>query len=361
MTIILIIVMGLSAYFFRGLSVTLKNLLSDQFISLAHGNGGRLMRELIEQLFARHLKNDLLDTATDAAFIPLNLEGGEVVITTDGFTVEPLEFPGGTIGSLAVHGTVNDLAVSGATPLYLTLNAFIEEGLEMALLNRIVQSMAKACQECGVKIVAGDTKVLRRGQGGGVYFATTGIGQRSPTLNLGIKQIKPGDLILLSGTAGDHGTAVMLAREQFGLSGTLKSDAASVLPITQTLIKYPGLRFMRDPTRGGIATIAHEIAQASQTTVRFYESKIPVNESVRTVAEMLGYDPLYMACEGRVLAVIDPLEAEQALQDLHGLGYHEAAIIGRIEKGPAYALIETLLGGERILQELEEDPLPRIC
>ena len=162
----------------------------------------------------------------------------------------------------------------------------------MALLNRIVQSMAKACQECGVKIVAGDTKVLRRGQGGGVYFATTGIGQRSPTLNLGIKQIKPGDLILLSRTAGDHGTAVMLAREQFGLSGTLMSDAASVLPITQALIKYPGLRFMRDPTRGGIATIAHEIAQASQTTVRFYERKIPVNESVKAVAEMLGYDPL---------------------------------------------------------------------
>ena len=231
----------------------------------------------------------------------------------------------------------------------------------MALLNRIVQSMAKACQECGVKIVAGDTKVLRRGQGGGVYFATTGIGQRSPTLNLGIKQIKPGDLILLSRTAGDHGTAVMLAREQFGLSGTLMSDAASVLPITQALIKYPGLRFMRDPTRGGIATIAHEIAQASQTTVRFYERKIPVNESVKAVAEMLGYDPLYMACEGRVLAVIEPLEAKQALQDLHDLGYHEAASIGRIESGAAYALIETLLGGERILQELEEDPLPRIC
>jgi hydrogenase expression/formation protein HypE len=353
--------MGWHVYSIRGLSVTLNNLLSDHFIRLAHGNGGRLMRELIEQLFARHLKNDLLDTETDAAFIPLNLEAGEVIITTDGFTVEPLEFPGGTIGSLAVHGTVNDLAVSGATPLYLTLNAFVEEGLEIALLDRIVQSMAKACQACGVKIVAGDTKVLKRGQGGGVYFATTGIGQRSPTLNLGIKQIKPGDLILLSGTAGDHGTAVMLAREQFGLSGTLMSDAASVLPITQALIKYPGLRFMRDPTRGGIATIAHEIAQASQTTVRFYERKIPVNESVKAVAEMLGYDPLYMACEGRVLAVIEPLEAKQALQDLHDLGYHEAAIIGRIESGAAYALIETLLGGERILQELEEDPLPRIC
>jgi len=333
----------------------------DTHISLAHGNGGRLMRELIEQLFARHLKNDLLDTRTDAALIPLDLNAGDVVMTTDGFTVEPLEFPGGNIGSLAVHGTVNDLAVSGARPLYLTLNAFIEEGLEIALLDRIVQSMAETCQECGVKIVAGDTKVLRRGQGGGIYFATTGIGMRNPDIRLGMDQIKPGDAILLSGTAGDHGTAVMLAREQFGLSGTLKSDAASVFPITQALIETPGLRFMRDPTRGGIATIAHEIAQATHHAVRFYENKIPVNDQVRTVAEMLGYDPLYMACEGRVLAVIDADFADAAIQNMHNSGYPDAAIIGRIETGYAYALIETELGGERILQELEEDPLPRIC
>jgi hydrogenase expression/formation protein HypE len=333
----------------------------DTHISLAHGNGGRLMRELIDQLFARHLKNDLLDTRTDAALIPLDLNAGDVVITTDGFTVEPLEFPGGNIGSLAVHGTVNDLAVSGAIPLYLTLNAFIEEGLEIALLDRIVQGMAKTCQECGVKIVAGDTKVLRRGQGGGIYFATTGIGMRAQHILLGLDQIKPGDVILLSGTAGDHGTAVMLAREQFGLSGSLKSDAASVIPITQALLAMPGLRFMRDPTRGGIATIAHEIAQATNNAVRFYENKIPINDQVRTVAEMLGYDPLYMACEGRVLAVIDAAYAETAIQNLHNSGYLDAAIIGRIETGYAHALIETELGGERILQELEEDPLPRIC
>lgn len=333
----------------------------DTHISLAHGNGGRLMRELIDQLFARHLKNDLLDTRTDAALIPIDLDAGAVVITTDGFTVEPLEFPGGNIGSLAVHGTVNDLAVSGARPLYLTLNAFVEEGLEIALLDRIVQSMAKACKECCVKIVAGDTKVLRRGQGGGIYFATTGIGIRDRYSNLGIDQIKAGDAILLSGTAGDHGTAVMLAREQFGLSGSLKSDAASVFPITQALIQTPGLRFMRDPTRGGIATIAHEIAQATNNAVRFYENKIPINDQVRTVAEMLGYDPLYMACEGRVLAVIDTAYAEAAIQNLHKSDYLDAAIIGRIEAGYPHALIETVFGGERILQELEEDPLPRIC
>ena len=333
----------------------------DTHISLAHGNGGRLMRELIDQLFARHLKNDLLDTRTDAALIPLDLNAGAVVVTTDGFTVEPLEFPGGNIGSLAVHGTVNDLAVSGAKPLYLTLNAFIEEGLEIALLDRIVQSMAQACRDCGVKIVAGDTKVLKRGQGGGIYFATTGIGIRDPGLQLGIDQIKPGDAIVLSGTAGDHGTAVMLAREQFGLSGSLQSDAASVVPITEALLATPGLRFMRDPTRGGIATIAHEIAQATNNAVRFYETSIPINEQVRAVAEMLGYDPLYMACEGRVLAVIDAAYAGTAIQNLHHSGFLDAAIIGRIEAGYAHALIETELGGERILQELEEDPLPRIC
>ena len=335
--------------------------LSDLYISLAHGNGGRLMRELIEQLFARHLKNDLLDISTDAACIPLDIEAGVVVMTTDGFTVEPLEFPGGDIGSLAVHGTVNDLAVSGAIPLYLTVNAFIEEGLEIAQLDRIVQSMAKACHECGVKIVAGDTKVLKRGQGGGIYFATTGIGQRSSSLNLGMKKIKSGDVILLSGTAGDHGAAVMLAREQFGLSGNLQSDATSVLPITQCLSKLPGLRFMRDPTRGGVATIAHEIARATDKTVRFYESLIPINDQVKVVSEILGYDPLYMACEGRVLAVIDAAYAEMAVEKLHALGFTDAIVMGRIENGPAYAMIETLLGGERILQELEDDPLPRIC
>ena len=205
-----------------------NNNVLDTNIRLAHGNGGRLMRELIEQIFAKHLKNDLLDTRTDAALLPLDLTRGELVISTDGFTVEPLEFPGGDIGSLAIHGTVNDLAVSGAKPLYLTLNAFIEEGLEIALLDRVMLSMAKACTECGVKIVAGDTKVLRRGQGGGIYFATTGVGVRKTNLALGLGYIKPGDAVLLSGSAGDHGTAIMLAREQFGLSGILLSEAASV-------------------------------------------------------------------------------------------------------------------------------------
>lgn len=336
-------------------------LLPDTHISLAHGNGGRLMRELIEALFARHLQNDLLDTQVDAATLPLATDAGQLMMTTDGFTVEPLEFPGGNIGSLAIHGTVNDLAVSGAIPQYLSLNAFIEEGLEVALLDRILAGMAAACRESQVSIVAGDTKVLKRGQGGGIYFAVSGIGLRRPQLQLGLDRIQPGDVLIVSGPVGDHGTAVLLAREQFGLSGELQSDSASVLPICQALSELPGLRFMRDPTRGGLATVAHEIAIASQTSVRLQETAIPVREQVKMVCEILGYDPLYLACEGRVVAVIARENAVQAVQSLQALGHADAAIIGSIETGKPTVILATEIGGERILQELEDDPLPRIC
>lgn len=343
------------------LPMTSSSAFSDTHIALAHGNGGRLMRELIESLFAHHLDNELLDTNVDAARIPLEIGNGEIMITTDGFTVDPLEFPGGNIGSLAVHGTVNDLAVSGARPLYLTLNAFIEEGLEVALLDRVLASMATACRESNVKVVAGDTKVLRRGQGGGIYFAVTGVGLRSSNLKLGMDRIRPGDAILVSGAMGDHGTAVLLAREQFGLSGELQSDSASVLPITQALSDFPGLRFMRDPTRGGLATVAHEIAHATGHSVRLQQACIPVQDPVRMVCDILGYDPLYLACEGQVVAVVEQASASQAMERLHGLGYHDAAVIGAVENGKAMVILETEIGGERILQELEDDPLPRIC
>ena len=337
--------------------------LQDEFITLAHGNGGRYMRELIDHLFAHHLNNGSLDTTVDAARLPVDLATGnlELMATTDGFTVEPLEFPGGNIGSLAVHGTVNDLAVSGATPLYLTLNAFIEEGLDVALLERILAGMAQACRDCGVRVVAGDTKVVRRGQGGGIYLATTGIGVRPKSLRLGLELCQPGDKILVSGSVGDHGTAVMLAREQFGLRGDLQSDAASVLPITQALQEMPGLRFMRDPTRGGIATVAHEIARGVSATIRLFEAKIPVREPVRAVCEMLGYDPYFLACEGRVVAVLPPESAEAALALLHGKGYTDASLVGEVHAGPPRLVLETRLGGERVLEELEDDPLPRIC
>jgi hydrogenase expression/formation protein HypE len=334
---------------------------TDTHIALAHGNGGRFMRELIETVFARHLKNEFLNTQVDAALLSIDIGSGEIMVTTDGFTVEPLEFPGGNIGSLAVHGTVNDLAVSGATPLYLTLSAFIEEGLEIALLDRILESMAQACRDSNVHVVAGDTKVLRRGQGGGIYFAMTGIGVRSSKVSLGVDQICPGDSILLSGSVGDHGTAILLAREQFGLSGDIKSDSASVFPITQALLGIPGLRFMRDPTRGGIATVAHEIAHATGASLHLKETSIPVRDPVRAVCDMLGYDPLYLASEGRVVAVLDSANAELALNQLKGLGYSDAAIIGTVKSGGAQVILETDLGGMRILAELEDDPLPRIC
>ena len=333
--------------------------MQDTHISLAHGNGGRYMRELIEEVFARYLANPSLDVQADA--VPIALNGSDIMFTTDGFTVQPLEFPGGNIGSLAVHGTTNDLAVAGAIPKYLSLNAFIEEGLEIETLERIIKSLAETAAAIGVKVVAGDTKVLRRGEGGGLYLATTGIGIRNGHV-LSIKNIRDGDAIIVSGPVGDHGIAVMLAREEFGLRGDIQSDAASVLNLTQSAHKYKGLRFMRDPTRGGIATVCTEIQRATTMGVRLWQDKLPVRDPVQSVCDMLGYDPMYLACEGRVVAVVDPDEAQALLETWHGLeeGYG-AAIIGRIDSSMHHVLMETDIGGERILEELEDDPLPRIC
>jgi len=334
--------------------------MDDTHISLAHGNGGHYMRELIEEIFARHLANPLLNVNVDAAALPAL--DGELMVTADGFTVQPLEFPGGTIGSLAVHGTVNDLAVSGATPHYLTLSAFIEEGFEIAQLERIVISLADAAREANVAVVAGDTKVVRRGEGGGLYLSATGIGVRQRHLKLGLDRIRPGDAVLVSGPVGDHGIAVMLAREQFGLHGELLSDAASVLPLTQALLPLGGLRFMRDPTRGGLATVAHEICRATKLQVRLHQPAIPVREQVMAVCEILGYDPMYLACEGRVVTVIEASQANDALARWQALPQgRDAAIIGSISTGRAQVVLETELGGERMLEELEDDPLPRIC
>ncbi|BAU48748.1 hydrogenase expression protein HypE [Sulfurifustis variabilis] len=329
-------------------------------VTLAHGNGGRFMRELIERVFARHLANPLLDVQADA--VPLPAIDGEMVFTTDGFTVQPLEFPGGDIGSLAIHGTVNDLSVAGARPLYLALNAFIEEGLEIAQLERIAASLARAAREAGVQVVAGDTKVVRRGEGGGLYLATTGVGVRARGLRLGMDAIRAGDAVLVSGPIGDHGIAVMFAREQFGLRGDLQSDAASVYPLTSALLDGPGVRFMRDPTRGGLAMIANEICRATGLTVRLREPAIPVRNPVRSVCDMLGYDPMYLACEGRVVAVVDPERVESALAAWRRLpSGRDSVLIGRIEAGKPHVVLETELGGERLIEELEDDPLPRIC
>lgn len=336
-------------------------MMKDRYVTLAHGNGGWFMRKLIDDIFAHHLANPSLDVTLDAAPIVLCADM-ETVVTTDGFTVKPLEFPGGDIGALAVNGTVNDLAVSGAQPLYLTLGATIEEGLEIATLDRIAESLAAAARAASVRVVAGDTKVVPRGEGGGLYLTTTGIGQRAPGCRLGSAAIRENDTILVSGPVGDHGIAVMLARGEFDLTGSVSSDCGSVTPLTLPMASHPAVRFMRDPTRGGLATVVHDIARATSMNVNLSEQQIPVRDSVRSVCEILGYDPYYLACEGRVVAVVAPDAAEDILAVWRGLpGGSEACAVGTVLKGPGHVTLETAIGGHRLLDELEDDPLPRIC
>ena len=328
-------------------------------IALAHGNGGHYMRQLIEQLFAKHLSNPILDIAADAATLPPIK--GVPLVTVDGFTVEPLVFPGGDIGSLAVHGSVNDLAVAGAKARYLSLAAIIEEGMPVALLQQVIASLAEAAKAAEVRVVCGDTKVVPRGQGSTLYLTTTAIGEQVCEQPLGMAQIQVGDAILVSGPVGDHGAAVMLAREQFGLSGELRSDVANVFPLCEALYDLPGVRFLRDPTRGGLATVLHEMQLATGLGIRVQQASIPLNEQVQVLCEMLGYDPYYLACEGRVIAVVDHSQAEIALARWQSLPEGgAAATIGEVTRGTAVVL-QTGLGGERLLPELEDDPLPRIC
>ncbi len=336
-------------------------MIEDRHITLAHGNGGRFMRELIEEVFARHLANPALDVRLDAASIDLP-PGMETLVTTDGFIVQPLEFPGGDIGSLAVNGTVNDLAVSGAEPRFLTLNAIIEEGLETACLVRVIESLGAAARTANVQVVAGDTKVVPRGHGGGLYLATSGVGVRAPGVGLGMDAIREGDVLLVSGPVGDHGVAVLLAREDFELSGSVRSDCAPVTALALPIAAMDGVRFMRDPTRGGLATVAHEIAAATSLDVRLVEAEVPVRDPVRSVCQILGYDPYYLACEGRVVAVVAPQVADAILALWRALPDGAlASRIGVMCAGRGRVILETEIGGERYLEELEDDPLPRIC
>ena len=329
-------------------------------ITLSHGNGGKYMRRLINDVFVKHLSNEYLDTETDAALLPAVNQ--QLMTTVDGFTVQPIFFPGGNIGSLCVHGTVNDLAVSGAIPKYLTLAAIIEEGLSFETLEQIVISMSQTAKACGVKVVSGDTKVVPRGQGSEIYFTTTGIGYKSSIVDYSTKRIKAGDKILISGSIGDHGAAIMLAREQFGLSGDLQSDSASVIDLCRSIYDLDDVRFMRDPTRGGVATVLHEINHATGLGIQLNEASAPIREEVMTICEMLGYEAYYLANEGRVVAIVDTKIAEQVLTCWKKIpNGQDASIVGEMTNQHQEVVLKTELGGERMLNELSDDPLPRIC
>lgn len=330
--------------------------LSDH-IQLAHGNGGRLTRELLETLVFPAL--GCCESPTDAAALPA--DGRIPMLASDSFTVQPLSFPGGNIGSLAVHGSLNDLAVSGAEPAALTLNLIIEEGFATAELRGLLEAAGAAARAGGVPIVGGDTKVVPRGQGGGLVIITTALGWRAPSLTLDIHQIRAGDAVLVSGPLGDHGATVMMAREAFGLSSSLVSDAACVLPLARSALAAPGLRFMRDPTRGGLASVMHEIARATGLGCELDEARIPVRPEVHGLCQLLGFNPLQLACEGRIVAVVDAPSAPALLaQWQQTTGGMQAAIIGEISAG-GEVVLRTALGGRRYLDELAGDPLPRIC
>lgn len=336
--------------------------LRDELVTLAHGAGGKATLALVEQLFLEELGNPLLDPLGDAAV--LEVDGVRLALTTDSYVVKPIFFPGGDIGELAVNGTINDLAVSGARPLALTAGFVVEEGFPVADLRRVAASMAAAAAAAGVPVAAGDTKVVERGKADGVYVNTSGIGVVAPEVELGPQYARPGDRVLVSGTLGDHGIAVLIARGELALEVELSSDTAPVHELAAALLELgPALRWMRDPTRGGLATTLNELAGQSGLTVRLEERALPVRREVAGACEILGIDPLYVANEGKLVAVVAPEAAEAALELLRSrpLG-SEAAIVGTVGHEPdGLVVMETQLGGNRIVDMLVGDPLPRIC
>lgn len=330
-------------------------------ITLAHGSGGQLSRELIERLFLRYFHNEALDELNDAATV--TVPSTQIALTTDSFVVSPLFFPGGDIGRLAVCGTVNDLAVTGAQPRYLSVGFIIEEGVSLEILERIVASMAETAHEAGVQIVTGDTKVVGRGAADGVFINTTGVGVHP--LALGPALLRPGDVLLINGTVGDHGVAVMTRREGLAFDAPLRSDCAPLNGLIASLLAAcPGaVHCMRDPTRGGLAATLNEWALASGLGIEVREAAIPINEAVRGVCELLGFDPLYVANEGKVVIAVDPTAAETALTALraHPLG-RDAAIIGRVNEAHAgRVVLQTPFGAGRLLTMPSGELLPRIC
>lgn len=347
-----------------------KPRIKEKRITLSHGAGGKATHTLIEAVFLEAFRNPVLEQLEDGASLRLPGSGsdpmaGRLAFTTDSYVVSPLFFPGGDIGDLAVNGTVNDLAMTGARPLHLSAGFIMEEGFPVADLARIVASMAAAAQAAGVQIVTGDTKVVERGKADGCYITTAGVGVLERPFTLSAGSARPGDRVLVSGPIGDHGITVMLARGELDISADIGSDTAPLHEITAALLDAAGdgVRCLRDATRGGVATICNEVATASGVAVVLDERSVPVRPVVNGASELLGIDPLYVACEGRLVAVVDPGRADAALAALagHPLG-DGAAIIGTVgDDPPGLVLLKTSFGGTRIVDLLVGDPLPRIC
>jgi len=352
---------------FEGASCPLP-LIHEDLIVMGHGSGGKMTQKLIENAFLPYLKSDALMAGND--FGKVNIPGvnlqseGTLIVSTDSHIITPLFFPGGDIGRLAVCGTVNDVAMSGAKPLYLTAGFIIEEGFPIEKLKRITSSMQEAAQEAGILFIAGDTKVTEKGKADGVFISTTGIGWLENKCQIGGEQAKEGDVVLISGTMGDHGIAVLSARGDLGLETSIQSDTAPLNHLIQdVLAAAPHTHVLRDPTRGGLATTLNEIAVQSQVSILLEDSLIPVQPAVRAVCELLGFDPLYIANEGKVIVITPAEEAQAALNAMRNTIYGKnACIIGKITTQPVgRVLLKTSIGGTRIIDSLAGELLPRIC
>jgi len=333
----------------------------DESILLAHGSGGKLSHELVEKKFLPFLANPALNKLDDSAVFEAS---GRLAFTTDSYVVNPIFFPGGDIGKLAVCGTVNDLAMNGARPLYLSLSAIIEEGFLLSELEQIVQSVKKAVEEAEVSIIAGDTKVVNRGQADKLFITTSGVGIISPGVDISGANARVGDKVLLSGTIGDHGIAVMSQREGLKFSTTLESDCAPLNKLVYQMLEVSSnVHCLRDPTRGGLATTLNELAWQSKAGIVVEEAKIPVREEVKAACELLGLDPIYVANEGKLVAVVDPADANKILACMKKNNYgRDAAIIGEVtEERPGKVVMKTKFGPSRIVDMLSGELLPRIC
>jgi len=336
-------------------------------VTLAHGGGGKAMRDLIDDVFVSVFDNDALAPLEDQARFSLNdlsTHGDRLAFTTDSYVVDPLEFPGGDIGKLAVCGTVNDLAVGGAKPLYLTCSVIVEEGIEVDTLRKVARSMAQTAVAAGVEIVTGDTKVVDRGACDKIFINTAGIGVIQTGLTLGADKAQPGDAILVNGVLGDHGAAILNARGDMALSTPIESDCAPLNELIDALLAAaPGTRFIRDATRGGLATVLNEIALASSVGIDIFENQTPIREEVKGFCEILGLDPLYLANEGKIVCVVPDSQTDAAMEALaaHPLGTGSAKIGHVSVETPGRVVMQTIFGGRRIVDMLVGEQLPRIC